>query len=88
MFWGKVRRQFIITFMKKYIKRQLRRRQGHCLQCSVCCNFSYPCIFLTKERQCRIYHTTRPRVCTLFPINQSDIDDVAYCGGKCGYWFE
>lgn len=89
MFWGKLRRQFIIVCLsRKYIENQMARRRGHCRQCAACCNFSYPCPLLEKSGACQIYNTTRPRVCRLFPINQADIDDVTYCGGTCGYWFD
>jgi len=88
LFYGKIRRQFIIFFMHDYIVRQMRRRAGTCRQCAVCCNFSYRCPFLTRHSFCKIYTKGRPRVCSYFPINQADIDDVKACGGQCGYRFE
>ena len=88
LFMGKVRRQFMIFFMRKYIDRQLKIRQGECLQCAACCNFSYPCPLLKEINSCSIYNTCRPRVCSFFPINQADLNDVAACGYICGYRFE
>ncbi len=88
MFMGKVRRQFIIFFMQGYIRRQIALRQGECRQCAACCNFTYRCPLLKKGNACSIYNTCRPRVCTFFPINQADLNDVAACGKICGYRFK
>lgn len=88
LFVGKVRRQFLIVFRPGYVRRQLARRQGGCLQCAACCNFAYPCPLLRPGNRCATYHTCRPRVCGLFPINQADLDDVAACGQTCGYRFD
>ena len=88
IFAGKLRRFFIVHFRKNYLERQLRSRRGDCLQCGVCCNFSLPCPMLTKRRLCLVYGVCRPKACRVFPIDQKDLDDVAACGGVCGYRFE
>lgn len=85
---GKIRRFFNVHFRKGYVDRQLEARQGDCLQCAVCCGFTFPCPLLTKDRLCAVYGTIRPKACRMFPIDQKDIDDVAACGGECGYRFE
>jgi len=85
---GKFRRYFAVHFRKVYVARQLRARQGRCLQCATCCHFSAPCPMLTKSKRCLVYRSFRPMACRVFPIDQKDIDDVAACGGACGYRFE
>ena len=87
IFYGKVRRQFIIFFMHDYIERQKTRRSGSCRQCAICCNLAYRCPLLARHNFCRIYSIGRPRVCSLSPINQNDIDDIKALGGECGYKF-
>lgn len=85
---GKLRRFFTVHFRKDYLDRQLRARQGECLQCGICCHFSLACPLLTRDTLCRVYHTCRPKACRVFPIDRKDIDDVAACGGNCGYRFD
>ncbi|MGE4536141.1 MAG: hypothetical protein AB7D37_03590 [Desulfovibrio sp.] len=87
IFIGKVRRLFAVHFRKRYVARQLRARQGECHQCGTCCHFTIACPMLTKDRLCRVYGKCRPKACRLFPLDQKDINDVARCGGVCGYGF-
>ncbi|MBF0483044.1 MAG: hypothetical protein HQK81_05185 [Desulfovibrionaceae bacterium] len=85
--FGKIRRFFSVHCRKARLDRQLRARQGDCHQCGTCCNFSIACPMLTKDKLCRVYGSFRPKACRVFPIDQKDIDDVAACGGACGYRF-
>jgi len=87
IFLGKARRFFAVHFRKGYVARQLRNRQGGCRQCGTCCHFTIACPMLTREHSCRVYGKCRPKACRVFPIDQKDIDDVARCGGVCGYGF-
>ncbi len=87
IFWGKIRRFFLVHFRKGHVRRHLLLRQGACRQCGVCCNFSFACPMLTKDKLCRIYGRFRPKACKLFPLDPKDINDVAVCGGSCGYRF-
>ena len=84
---GKLRRQYLTTFRRGYVKRQLAKRQGKCEQCGRCCALSVTCPFLSVKRTCVIYKLWRCASCTTFPIDQRDIRDVAAGGGKCGYYF-
>ena len=88
VFSGKIRRFFTVHFRKGHVERQLLARDGDCRQCAVCCSLSFHCPLLTKDRLCRVYGKCRPKACKAFPIDQRDIDDVAACGGKCGYCFK
>lgn len=85
---GKIRRLFTVHFRKGYLVRQLRSRQGDCHQCGTCCNFTIACPMLTRDRLCLVYGKCRPKACRVFPIDQNDLDDVAACGGVCGYRFD
>ena len=87
IFIGKIRRLVAVHRRTSYLARQLRSRQGDCRQCGTCCNFSLACPMLTKDKLCLGYDRFRPKACRVFPIDQKDIDDVAACGGLCGYWF-
>jgi len=85
---GKLRRFYLIHWRKEYVEGQLALRKGECHQCGRCCSFVFICPMLTKNRFCRIYSKYRSEVCKVFPIDQRDIDEVALCGGTCGYRFE
>jgi hypothetical protein len=85
---GKFRRFLAVHCRKDYVARQLRVRQGDCHQCGTCCHFSMACPMLTKDKLCLVYGSFRPKACKVFPIDQKDIDDVAHCGGLCGYSFD
>src|SRR5512136_142536 len=86
---GKLRRFYFVYFRKAYVKRQLALRRGECHQCARCCSFVFVCPTLTQRRLCRIYRSRfRLEMCRSFPIDQRDIDEVALCGGACGYRFE
>jgi hypothetical protein len=85
---GKLRRFYLVYFRKGYVKRQLTLRKGECHQCARCCSFVFVCPMLTRRRLCRIYNKFRLEMCKSFPIDQRDIDEVALCGGTCGYRFE
>jgi len=85
---GKIRRLFAVHCRKGYLNRQLSARLGDCHQCGTCCNFSIACPMLTKDKLCRVYGSFRPKACRVFPLDQKDIDDVAACGGVCGYRFD
>ncbi len=85
---GKFRRFCLVYFRKEYVKRQLALRQGECHQCARCCSFVFHCPMLTQRRLCRAYDKFRLEMCKRFPIDQRDIDEVARCGGTCGYRFE
>lgn len=85
---GKIRRFFLVHFHKDYVARQRRGRRGNCRQCGVCCHFSFACPMLAKNKLCLVYRRFRPKACRDFPIDQRDIDDVAACGGECGYGFD
>jgi len=85
---GKIRRFIAVHFRKKYVARQLDTRQGDCRQCGICCNLWIACPLLTKDKLCLVYRSYRPKSCRLFPLDQKDIDEVASCGGSCGYRFD
>jgi hypothetical protein len=85
---GKFRRFYLVYFRKDYVKRQLALRKGECHQCARCCSFVFVCPMLTRGQLCRTYNKFRLEICKSFPIDQRDIDEVARCGGTCGYRFE
>jgi len=83
-FVGKVRRFWLTSFRPRYVKEQLARREGACKNCGRCCELTFRCLFLTKERMCSIYGLVRPSNCTAFPIDERDLKDV---DGQCGFSF-
>ncbi len=85
---GKLRRFYLVYFRKEYVRKQLALRKGECHQCARCCSFVFVCPMLTQQRVCRTYNKFRLEMCKSFPIDQRDIDEVARCGGTCGYRFE
>ncbi len=81
---GKVRRLWLTWFRKGYVRSQLARRQGECLQCGDCCKLMFRCLYLTRDQLCSRYDHGRPDNCTCFPIDERDLRDV---GPRCGYSF-
>ncbi len=84
---GKSRRFILAHFHKKYVLQQRSSRAGSCRQCGTCCKLLITCPRLTKQSNCFAYGTCRPEVCKIFPIDQRDIEEVALCGGQCGFDF-
>ena len=85
---GKLRRFYLVHFRKKYVQKQLALRDGKCRQCSQCCVLLFVCPVMTQEGRCLIYDNFRWDVCKVFPIDKRDINEVALCGGRCGYSFK
>ncbi len=84
---GKLRRFFQVHFRKGYVHRQLLAREGDCRRCGTCCNLLFTCPMLTTRGGCVVYGSCRPQACKAFPIGQSDIREVRYCGSQCGFRF-
>jgi len=87
---GKLRRTLIVCVPG--LAMQLKRRHaltGSCVSCGASCNLLLKCPHWdSASRLCTIY-ADRPRVCRLFPITPSDLEDrdLAAEGSKCGYSF-
>jgi hypothetical protein len=84
---GKCRRLYLVHFRKYYVRRQLSRRAGECRQCGTCCALLFTCPMLTRKGLCLVYGRCRPQACRVFPIDEQDLEEVALCGGRCGYRF-
>jgi len=92
MWWGKIRRAFLIAFRKDRVAEKLDRRRGACSRCGACCKIVFRCPAYDDsggEPRCLIYND-RPGVCGLFPLDEKDLRDrdIVMAGKKCGYWFE
>lgn len=85
---GKVRRQYLVKFRKKYVKRQMSQRKGGCLRCGTCCNLLITCPMLLKKGSCIVYGLCRPQTCKVFPIDQRDINEVRFYNRTCGFHFD
>lgn len=81
---GKLRRAWLCTFRPGYVRDQLARRRGACLQCGKCCRLAFRCPMLTSSNKCLIYGLARPANCTRFPVDPRDLEEV---GHDCGYHF-
>ena len=81
---GKLRRMWLCTFRPGYVRAQLARRRGACLQCGRCCRLAFRCPMLARGNKCLIYTVARPRNCTMFPLDARDLAEV---GNQCGYRF-
>ena len=86
-FVGKLRRLYLVNFRKKYVQKQIARREGACRQCGTCCNLLVTCPMLLKKGRCLVYGLCRPQTCKVFPIDQRDIREVRLCNGTCGFHF-
>lgn len=88
LFLGKLRRFYLVHFRKGYVSAKLSSRKGNCRQCGVCCSFLFRCPALNGEGLCRVYDTCRWKACTVFPLDERDLLDVAVSGGRCGYFWK
>ena len=91
MWWGKVRRAFLIAFRKKRVAGKLERRRGACTRCGACCKIVFRCPAYDDsngEPRCLIYDD-RPGVCGLFPLDEKDLRDrdIVMPDRKCGFFF-
>ena len=92
MWWGKLRRAFLIAFRKKRVAAKLDRRRGACSRCGACCKIVFRCPAYDDsngEPRCLIYND-RPGVCGLFPLDEKDLRDrdIVMPDKKCGFYFE
>jgi hypothetical protein len=92
MWWGKIRRAFLIGFRKKRVLEKLDRRRGGCSRCGACCKIVFRCPAYDDadgDPKCLIYND-RPGVCGLFPLDEKDLAerDIVMPEKKCGYYFE
>jgi hypothetical protein len=91
LWWGKIRRAFLIAFRKKRVEEKLDRRRGACTRCGACCKIVFRCPAYDDsggEPRCLIYDD-RPGVCGLFPLDEKDLRDrdIVMPDKKCGYYF-
>ncbi|HLF92597.1 MAG TPA: hypothetical protein VJB14_03995 [Planctomycetota bacterium] len=91
MWWGKIRRAFLIAFRKDRVAEKLDRRRGACSRCGACCKIVFRCPAYDDsngEPRCLIYND-RPGVCGLFPLDEKDLRDrdIVMADKKCGYFF-
>jgi hypothetical protein len=89
--WGKVRRFYLGTFRKEYVRRSLQRRVGNCNRTGACCRLMFTCPMLDQRSdpvRCSI-HEIKPRNCNLFPIDERDLRDrdIIAPDSPCGFSF-
>lgn len=85
---NKIRRLILAYAKKGYVQDRLAVREGQCRQCGTCCKLVFRCPFLTKRGLCSIHDICQPLVCRLFPLDSADIEEIAACGGACGFAFK
>ncbi len=96
--WGTVRRFYLHTLNRSYIRRQRSRIRGECRRCGACCRLTMmtKCPFFDESGElpgCIEYcNPKRYTNCRVFPIDELDLahrnmvsvpDD-----GPCGYYFD
>jgi hypothetical protein len=91
LFWGKLRRFYLVHFRPSYVEESLKRRVGQCHRTGACCNVLFPCPLLSWVKQlplCGIYRK-RPSNCTSFPIDERDLRDrnIVNPWEPCGFSF-
>jgi hypothetical protein len=89
---GKLRRMYLHTMHREYIRRNLARRRGECRRCGACCKLMYACPYLDqngKEASC-VRHHLRWWNCRIFPVDERDLRDrdMVANGKSCGYHFD
>lgn len=91
LFWGKLRRAYLVYLRPGYVRESLKRRVGECARTGACCHLSFSCPmirWLERTPVCRIYEH-RPRSCTTFPIDERDLRDrdILFPEASCGFHF-
>lgn len=68
-----IRRRLIWLFKPRYIIEQIKKRKGSCEGCgAICCTQTRKCP-LVKDGKCKIYKSSIPFFCWVFPIDEEDI---------------
>jgi tetratricopeptide (TPR) repeat protein len=90
--WGKLRRFYLHTLNRDYVRRNLARRRGECSRCGACCRLMFECSHLDDvgEISACVRHETRHMNCRAFPVDERDLADRDLVNGKapCGYRFD
>ncbi len=91
--WGVVRRAYLHTFNRDYVRRGIKRRSGDCRRCGACCKLTIRCPDLEEngpENCACARHATRWTNCRIFPVDERDIADRDQVSGDgpCGYRFD
>jgi len=95
LFFGKLRRQYLLAFRPKYVRSMQHFRNGACRGCGACCHLAWSCPLFSCNCEgrnnvigCSIYKK-RPDSCRLFPMDEKDLRDrdllMPYV--PCGYRF-
>ena len=89
--WGKVRRFWYGIFCRDYIVRASERRSGECRRCGASCKLMIYCPSLNEcvdPNEC-VRHTTRPKNCRIFPVDEADLRDrdLVMPDQPCGFAF-
>jgi hypothetical protein len=89
---GKLRRFYLHTLHRDYIRRNHARRKGECIRCGACCELMFTCPHLTRaeEGAACVRHDVRMMNCRVFPIDERDLSDrdAVANGRACGYHFD
>ncbi len=84
--WSKLRRFWLVTARKGYVRRQLALREGQCNRCGLCCQILFRCPYFDGVG-CKI-HGKHFSQCKAFPIDTRDIELIRQMGGECGFSFK
>ena len=91
---GVMRRFLLNIFRKRHVRENLRRRQGECARCGVCCHLvANKCARLMYHpdgsSSCWRYTSFRMPNCVTFPIDPRDIADrdLVAPDMPCGYFW-
>ena len=89
---GVTRRFFLNLFRPGYVRESVKRRQGDCVRCGVCCHLvANKCARLRfhpdGHSTCRFYELYRLPNCRTFPIDPRDLADrnLVAPDTPCGY---
>ena len=90
LFAGVLRRMFLQTFRRGYVRASLAARQGQCARCGACCQMTWRCPFFHApdgQPACKSYKIHRLPNCITFPIDARDLADrdLVAPDSRCGY---
>ena len=81
-------RRYYVYLRPEYVKEQLRLRKGDCKDCGgKCCIMTRKCPYVDENGYCKIYKTSMPKFCMVFPIDETDIK-LAGMEKYCQFYWE
>ncbi len=86
-----LRRNFYMSFRKKYIRESLKKRKGGCKACGCCKTMLFQCKYFDKNTGlCKIWEEKGwkgiPYACKIYPFDEKD--KIIYSKLNCEFYWD